>query len=197
VGIASILAAIGVSAPRAFVLGIAGLAVAMLIAGLLALAVPGLAAILRAVLLLEDVASWLRPLAKLLARPLGLEGIPIPVVARDVVLLVHARLAGGGAHSPLVVALVALEAVVTAIEATSSEYEKDKLKERLAKLSGGVAVIKVGGASEEEVGEVKDRLNDALNATRAAVEDRKREVRLWAVACLNSWQCGLAAEAQM
>merc|ERR1719217_841405 len=54
---------------------------------------------------------------------------------------------------------------------TTSEYEKDKLKERLAKLTGGVAVIKVGGASEVEVGEVKDRLNDALCATRAAVEE--------------------------
>merc|ERR1719453_1475589 len=58
-----------------------------------------------------------------------------------------------------------------AIGGTSSEYEKDKLKERLAKLSGGVAVIKVGGASEVEVEEVKDRLNDALNATKAAVEE--------------------------
>merc|ERR550537_1132439 len=57
------------------------------------------------------------------------------------------------------------------IEVTSSEYEKDKLKERLAKLSGGVAIIKVGGSSEVEVAEVKDRLNDALNATRAAVEE--------------------------
>merc|ERR1719456_632433 len=57
------------------------------------------------------------------------------------------------------------------IEVTSSEYEKDKLKERLAKLSGGVAVIKVGGSSEVEVAEIKDRLNDALNATRAAVEE--------------------------
>jgi len=57
------------------------------------------------------------------------------------------------------------------IEATTSEYEKDKLKERLAKLSGGVAVLKVGGASEVEVNEVKDRLNDALNATKAALEE--------------------------
>merc|ERR1719486_462747 len=57
------------------------------------------------------------------------------------------------------------------MDTTSSEYEKDKLKERLAKLSGGVAVIKVGGSSEVEVSEVKDRLNDALNATRAAVEE--------------------------
>merc|ERR1719486_185340 len=63
------------------------------------------------------------------------------------------------------------EAIRQAIELTTSEYEKDKLKERLAKLSGGVAVIKVGGASEIEVNEVKDRLNDALNATQAALEE--------------------------
>merc|ERR1719215_1788603 len=63
------------------------------------------------------------------------------------------------------------ETIRDAIEATTSEYEKDKLKERLAKLSGGVAVIKVGGASEVEVNEVKDRLNDALCATKAAPEE--------------------------
>lgn len=57
------------------------------------------------------------------------------------------------------------------IESTSSEYEKEKLQERLAKLSGGVAVIKVGGATETEVQEKKDRVVDALNATRAAVEE--------------------------
>ena len=54
---------------------------------------------------------------------------------------------------------------------TTSSYEKEKLSERLAKLSGGVAVIKVGGASEVEVSEVKDRITDALNATRCAVEE--------------------------
>merc|ERR1711988_848694 len=54
---------------------------------------------------------------------------------------------------------------------SSSDYEKEKLQERLAKLSGGVAVIKVGGASEVEVGEKKDRVVDALNATRAAVQE--------------------------
>jgi len=54
---------------------------------------------------------------------------------------------------------------------TTSDYEKEKLQERLAKLSGGVAVIRVGGNSEVEVGEKKDRLVDALNATRAAVEE--------------------------
>jgi len=63
------------------------------------------------------------------------------------------------------------ETIRDAIEATASAYEKDKLKERLAKLSGGVAVLKVGGASEVEVNETKDRLNDALNATQAALEE--------------------------
>jgi len=63
------------------------------------------------------------------------------------------------------------EGIRDAIELTTSEYEKDKLKERLAKISGGVAVIKVGGASEVEVNEVKDRLNDSLNATQAALEE--------------------------
>lgn len=62
-------------------------------------------------------------------------------------------------------------AIRDTIEASASEYEKDKMKERLAKLSGGVAVIKVGGATEFEVNEVKDRLNDALCATRAALEE--------------------------
>ena len=59
----------------------------------------------------------------------------------------------------------------TLIGETQSTYEKEKLEERLAKLSGGVAVIKVGGASEVEVGEKKDRIEDALNATRAAVAE--------------------------
>jgi len=56
-------------------------------------------------------------------------------------------------------------------EDTTSEYDREKLQERLAKLAGGVAVIKVGGGSEVEVKERKDRVDDALNATRAAVEE--------------------------
>jgi len=56
------------------------------------------------------------------------------------------------------------------IEQTTSDYEKEKLQERLAKIAGGVAVIKVGGGSDVEVGEKRDRIVDALNATRAAVE---------------------------
>ena len=57
------------------------------------------------------------------------------------------------------------------IEETTSDYDREKLQERLAKLAGGVAVIKVGGATEVEVKEKKDRVDDALNATRAAVEE--------------------------
>ena len=57
------------------------------------------------------------------------------------------------------------------IEDTTSDYDREKLQERLAKLAGGVAVIKVGGATEMEVKERKDRVDDALNATRAAVEE--------------------------
>jgi chaperonin GroEL len=57
------------------------------------------------------------------------------------------------------------------IEASTSDYDKEKLQERLAKLSGGIAVIKVGAATETEMKEKKDRIEDALNATRAAVEE--------------------------
>jgi chaperonin GroEL len=57
------------------------------------------------------------------------------------------------------------------IEETTSDYDREKLQERLAKLAGGVAVIRVGGATEIEVKEKKDRVEDALNATRAAVEE--------------------------
>ena len=57
------------------------------------------------------------------------------------------------------------------IEESTSDYDKEKLQERLAKLSGGVAVIKVGAATEVEMKEKKDRVDDALHATRAAVEE--------------------------
>jgi chaperonin GroEL len=64
-----------------------------------------------------------------------------------------------------------VEQIKAQIEETTSDYDKEKLQERLAKLAGGVAVIKVGGATEVEVKEKKDRVEDALNATRAAVEE--------------------------
>src|SRR5205823_9706602 len=57
------------------------------------------------------------------------------------------------------------------IEETTSDYDREKLEERLAKLAGGVAVIRVGGASEVEVKERKDRVDDAMHATKAAVEE--------------------------
>ena len=64
-----------------------------------------------------------------------------------------------------------VEAIRSQIEDTTSDYDKEKLQERLAKLAGGVAIIKVGGASETEVKERKDRVDDALHATRAAIEE--------------------------
>ncbi|MPT47320.1 MAG: chaperonin GroEL [Sphingobium sp.] len=64
-----------------------------------------------------------------------------------------------------------VEAIRKQIEITTSDYDREKLQERLAKLAGGVAVIKVGGATEVEVKERKDRVDDALHATRAAVEE--------------------------
>ena len=64
-----------------------------------------------------------------------------------------------------------VEAISGAMENTTSEYDREKLQERMGRLTGGVAVIKVGGASEVEVGELKDRIQDALCATRAASEE--------------------------
>ncbi|MGB8549625.1 MAG: TCP-1/cpn60 chaperonin family protein, partial [Xanthobacteraceae bacterium] len=64
-----------------------------------------------------------------------------------------------------------IDQIKALIESTTSDYDREKLQERLAKLAGGVAVIRVGGATEVEVKEKKDRVDDALNATRAAVEE--------------------------
>src|SRR5438477_439411 len=75
---------------------------------------------------------------------------------------------GAGAHETI---KARTEAIRQQIETTTSDYDREKLQERLAKLAGGVAVIKVGGASEIEVKERKDRVDDALHATRAAVEE--------------------------
>src|ERR1700742_2696130 len=76
---------------------------------------------------------------------------------------------GGAGKRKDIEALVAQ--IKAQIEETTSDYDREKLQERLAKLAGGVAVIKVGGATEVEVKEKKDRVEDALNATRAAVEE--------------------------
>ena len=88
----------------------------------------------------------------------------ITVTKEDTVLL-----NGEGSKENLEARCEQIRAVIN--DTATTEYEKEKLQERLAKLSGGVAVIKVGGSSEVEVGEKKDRYDDALNATRAAVEE--------------------------
>jgi chaperonin GroEL len=75
---------------------------------------------------------------------------------------------GGGDKSALEERVTEIRAQ---IDSTSSDYDKEKLQERLAKLGGGVAVIKVGAATEVEMKEKKDRIEDALNATRAALEE--------------------------
>ena len=76
---------------------------------------------------------------------------------------------GGGGDKAAIDARVAQ--LKLQIEDTTSDYDKEKLQERLAKLAGGVAIIKVGGSTEIEVKERKDRVDDALHATRAAVEE--------------------------
>jgi chaperonin GroEL len=75
---------------------------------------------------------------------------------------------GGGKKADIQARITQIKAE---IEETTSDYDREKLQERLAKLAGGVAVIRVGGATEVEVKERKDRVDDALNATRAAVEE--------------------------
>ena len=79
------------------------------------------------------------------------------------------RSSNGAGKKPDIEARV--QQIKAQIEETTSDYDKEKLQERLAKLAGGVAVIRVGGATEIEVKEKKDRVEDALNATRAAVEE--------------------------
>ncbi|PWK61966.1 chaperonin GroEL [Aminobacter sp. AP02] len=86
------------------------------------------------------------------------------VIERDTTTVID----GSGAKAGIVARIAQIKAQ---IEETTSDYDKEKLQERLAKLAGGVAVIRVGGATETEVKEKKDRIDDALNATRAAVEE--------------------------
>ena len=86
------------------------------------------------------------------------------VVSKDHTLLAH-----GGGDTKMIAARA--DEIRQTLSTTTSDYEREKLSERLAKLVGGVAVIKVGGMTEVEVKEKKDRVDDALAATRAAVED--------------------------
>ena len=86
------------------------------------------------------------------------------VIDKDNTTIVH----GAGAKADITARVSQIKAQ---IEETTSDYDREKLQERLAKLAGGVAVIKVGAATEVEMKEKKDRIDDALHATRAAVED--------------------------
>ena len=81
----------------------------------------------------------------------------------------NSTIIGGAGDKTAIEARV--KAIQTQIEIATSDYDKEKLQERVAKLAGGVAVIKVGAATETEMKEKKDRIDDALHATRAAVED--------------------------
>jgi chaperonin GroEL len=101
-----------------------------------------------------------------------LEGADIAVLgqAKKVIITKDDTIIMGGAGGKTEVT-ERVDTIKEQIDATTSEYDKEKLQERLGRLTGGVAVIKVGGSSEVEVGELKDRIQDALCATRAAVDE--------------------------
>jgi chaperonin GroEL len=122
--------------------------------------------------MLEDIAILTK--GEVISEDLGikLENVTIEMLGtakrvtidKDNTLIVD----GAGTHETI---KARTEAIRAQIENTTSDYDKEKLQERLAKLAGGVAVIKVGGSTEVEVKERKDRVDDALHATRAAVEE--------------------------
>ncbi|HEU5046219.1 MAG TPA: chaperonin GroEL [Rickettsiales bacterium] len=122
--------------------------------------------------MLEDIA--ILTAGELISEELGikLETVKLPMLGRAkkvVITKEDTTIVDGAGKKEAIEARCAQ--IRAQIEETSSDYDKEKLQERLAKLSGGVAVLKVGGASEIEVKERKDRVDDALHATRAAVEE--------------------------
>ena len=122
--------------------------------------------------MLEDIAILTG--GQLISEDLGikLENITIDMLGRAKRLLIDKEtttIVEGAGDKAAIAARV--QQIKAQIEETTSDYDKEKLQERLAKLAGGVAVIRVGGATETEVKEKKDRIDDALNATRAAVEE--------------------------
>ncbi|MBG1233447.1 chaperonin GroEL [Aestuariivirga litoralis] len=122
--------------------------------------------------MLEDIASLTG--GQMIAEDLGikLESVTLDMLGRAKKIRVDKEnttiVDGAGKKADIQGRIAQIKAQ---IEETTSEYDKEKLQERLAKLAGGVAVIKVGGSTEIEVKEKKDRVDDALNATRAAVEE--------------------------
>ncbi|RWP68099.1 MAG: chaperonin GroEL [Mesorhizobium sp.] len=122
--------------------------------------------------MLEDVAVLTA--GQMISEDLGikLENVTIDMLGRAKRVLIEkdtTTIIDGAGEKATIQARV--QQIKLQIEETTSDYDKEKLEERLAKLAGGVAVIRVGGATETEVKEKKDRIDDALNATRAAVEE--------------------------
>ncbi len=122
--------------------------------------------------MLEDIAILTK--GEMISEDLGikLESVTLNMLGQAKNVTIdkdNTTIVDGGGSSKSIKARV--EAIRGQIENTTSDYDKEKLQERLAKLAGGVAVIKVGGATEIEVKEKKDRVDDALHATRAAVEE--------------------------
>lgn len=122
--------------------------------------------------MLEDIAILTQ--GQMIAEDLGikLENVTLPMLGRAKRVRIEKEnttiIDGAGEKSDIEARVQQIKAQ---IEETTSDYDREKLQERLAKLAGGVAVIRVGGATEVEVKEKKDRVDDALHATRAAVEE--------------------------
>jgi chaperonin GroEL len=122
--------------------------------------------------MLEDIAILAG--GQVISEDLGikLENVTLAMLGRAKKVTVekeHTTIVGGAGKKSAIEARVAQ--IKAQIEETTSDYDREKLQERLAKLAGGVAVIRVGGATEVEVKERKDRVDDAMHATRAAVEE--------------------------
>jgi chaperonin GroEL len=122
--------------------------------------------------MLEDIAVL--SAGQLISEELGikLENVTLDMLGRAKRVRIdkeNTTIVNGAGKKPEIAGRIAQ--IKAQIEETTSDYDREKLQERLAKLAGGVAVIKVGGATEVEVKDRKDRVDDALNATRAAVEE--------------------------
>ena len=122
--------------------------------------------------MLEDIAVLTG--GQLISDDLGmkLENVTVQMLGRAKKVVIdkeNTTVVNGAGKKPAIEARV--NQIKAQIEETTSDYDREKLQERLAKLAGGVAVIRVGGATEIEVKEKKDRVEDALNATRAAVQE--------------------------
>jgi len=122
--------------------------------------------------MLEDIAILTN--GQLISEELGikLENVTLPMLGRAKRIRIDKEattiIDGAGAKPDIESRIAQIKAQ---IQETTSDYDREKLQERLAKLAGGVAVLRVGGSTEVEVKEKKDRVDDALNATRAAVEE--------------------------